>query len=322
MPHRMQRDSSTSYFSSTRGTFLLPRATTGSQLPTIADALGRAIVLASNTEVSGFVISNSARTSTYGRDISNINVNRNEISGSDRSAIRLIDVSGKVDIVGNKIFDIDRWGIRMVNRNSTSATVNIANNELTNIAPCGCYDPINITLRDSATWNGAITNNRIDNAPSFGIYFSASDKSSAKVAITRNEIKNIGIAGIFVSASNNAYAEATINRNTITDISFTGIILERKQSAFARYQVANNTLDNLGGFGLLADSGNKKNFLLMQIIGNTSSADFALSAASGSTNFLFEDPQNTNTFTNGIVVPWWSSDVQIVPPGSLGFPQP
>jgi hypothetical protein len=278
-------------YTSALGAFVLPRATSATGLPIISNSANRAIVLASNTEVAGLVIKNPDRNGIFGRDIGNINLNRNTITNTTRSAIRLVDISGEVRITDNTISETDRHGIKIVNNNATRAQATIANNTFTDIAVCGCGDPIHVLLRDSTTWSGTITGNKIDQT---------------------------GGEGIFISARNNASAAAIITGNSILGAGL-GIDLESSQSAIGSFQVARNNLDQISILGLWADS-SKNATMSLQLFGNTSSADFLLNTPKNG-DFRVEDTLTTNNMTGGASITTLGG-VVTVPFGTLGFPAP
>ncbi|MGE3803889.1 MAG: inverse autotransporter beta domain-containing protein [Gemmataceae bacterium] len=91
------------FFTATQGTFLLPTATGGTVQPRILNAPGNAVMLASNTEVANFGISNAALNGVRGIGVNNFNLHDLNIQGAGDNGIYLTGVTGTGLIVNNTI---------------------------------------------------------------------------------------------------------------------------------------------------------------------------------------------------------------------------
>jgi hypothetical protein len=85
------------------GTILLPQAAAGSSLPVLDSAAGNAVVLASNTILSGFTITNPTGNGIYGNGISNALVANVTVDHAGADGVHLLNSAGTVEFANTSI---------------------------------------------------------------------------------------------------------------------------------------------------------------------------------------------------------------------------
>ena len=122
-----------------RGPMLVPQATAGTNVPEILNSIGSGIVLADDTRVSGFTITDPALSGIYGANIfGTVEVDRVTVSGSN---VSLSNMWGAVDFTDVDILNSTTTGISLSGQmtdfeflngsitGSTGAAVNIVSTE-------------------------------------------------------------------------------------------------------------------------------------------------------------------------------------------------
>lgn len=214
-------------FVSRQGTFVLPRATAGTMAPLISMAPMTAVTLANGTEVSGLRIDMSGGDGIRSIRVSNVNVNRNFITGSGQGGIVLLRTGGTSRITEN-VLD---------------------NNNLARLAVLG----IGVTNVD-VPGTFFVTGNRVTNMfATSGIQVSAGANTFASqgpvVAVLNNNfvsgITGLGGAisgrGITLSASGDAVAFYSASNNTIGATFSDGLFVRAATTSTLASRLLGNT---------------------------------------------------------------------------------
>lgn len=321
---RFLGEGTTHTFSSQQGKFLLPRATQNNTAPLLLSegappgfgfSFDGAVNLANHTEVAGFTIKDSFGDAILGTEITSALIRNNTIMGAGRSAIRLTDVAGNIEIVNNVFVD-SRFEALFISQGEGNLNLRVADNVFSNSGSCQlvyqgfgdsvlsatiernsfdqnqCVRDIDIVLFEEAKAAVTISENTLRDSPSVGIELSTFGDSALTAHVTGNRILAAGNTGINVFSADNSTTRVQIARNTILDSSFSAIAIAADGDA------------NMGA----------------QIFGNVVNADILLSRT-GSATFVLEDTLGTNTLMGGAATNV-DAGIAIVPFGSLGFPPP
>lgn len=310
-------------FTAKQGTFILPRATSNTALPQILNTSDCAVVLASNTEVAGFVINGTGCEAIFGENISNVIIRNNFISNAFAAGIFLVDVTGNITIANNVIDQTNGFGGAIEIFNTTgNASLTVENNRLSASTEGGV---LFMLLAGDASLRSVIRGNTFDGTNSTNnINIIAFDNARVDALIENNSLtganESIGLA-IF----GDAQASAIVRNNTITDTSGDGIGIFVGDNALANIQVARNTILNSSGDSIFAGTFGSGT-LQMQIFGNTVNNDMTLQHGGSTFNLEGDTPLaifllGTNAFQGGATANV-DPGINAIPFGSLGFPPP
>jgi hypothetical protein len=270
-------------FTAVQGTFLLPRATSGTALPVILNAPTDAVTLASSTEVSGFRILNPNGAGIAGQNIASVNINRNFIQNALGDGIGLDNLSGQSLIVSNTIDTVTFRGINPL---------------------VGFEAAVGIRVFETGATQGTLT--IVGNTVSNIVASSAAGQAG----------------GIVVQTFGSSVIRGVINRNSVTNVSGgavgIGIDLESHDNSTAVFQIGNNTTLSTSVAGIVVNSLDSS-FLGLQLIGNNvagSPVPIQLAQFDPTATFQAEDTLGTNSPAPTIF------GVTIVPVGTFGFGPP
>jgi hypothetical protein len=166
------------------GNILLPRATAGVNRPLIQNTVGDGVVLAANTEFSGFVVNNASGRGIFGTgDLGQSFIRSTEVTGSGLAAISLVNTQGALGIQNATIGDPDgaanaleviggnstvtysgtitnTEGAALLVQGMTGGSVNLTGSQITNTAGLGVQilNNASVVTVDTATINNAIGN--------------------------------------------------------------------------------------------------------------------------------------------------------------------
>ncbi|MGE3806153.1 MAG: inverse autotransporter beta domain-containing protein [Gemmataceae bacterium] len=275
---RFLGEGKTHFFTSLQsGTCLLPRATNGINLPVIANSPVDAITLASNTEVTGFVINSPGRFGITGTGIQNVLINCNTITNSGADAIFLTNVGGSNTIVmntllnsGDDAIDINADGNNTGRFNITGNTIinpgddgidfDISDNavvtaSLSNNLVNGPADrAVSLLAEDASTLNVTASNNQFLNTINEGIAAIVDDQSVLSLTAVNNLFQNIGDDGIFASADDTTTLNITANNNTFLNTDDEGIDVLAFGNSNVNVTTNNNVFNGIGGNGIDANA--------------------------------------------------------------------
>lgn len=187
---------------SAQGTFLLPRATSFTSAPVISGSTANAITLASNNEVSNFVITGAGANGIIGTGITSFNIHNNTITAAAVNGILLTNAGGTGTIASNTITNN---GIGSNATNTSNGGVAVAN------AGAGSGSGIVIS---ASNFSGAI----------FGNVITGNGTGGNAVANANNTAGNGGVAvanagagsGNGILITNGTSFNGVITGNTIT----------------------------------------------------------------------------------------------------------
>jgi Inverse autotransporter, beta-domain/Right handed beta helix region len=146
-------------FTASQGSFLLPRATSNTNLPVLGSAPGNAVTLANNNEAAGFAITGAGQSGIFGNGVTGFNIHDNIVTGSGSNGIALLNIDGTGEIRSNTTSGNVGDGIRIVGARFTG---DIAYNTSTGNAPnmAGVGDGIHVEV---AAFTGNILGNIASN---------------------------------------------------------------------------------------------------------------------------------------------------------------
>ena len=214
-------------FTSTQGTFLLPRATNGTLLPAIFHSPGNSITLANNTEVSGFqIVSPIGKDANgiFGENVSYVNINRNFFTipikekkepkgGND--GIDLENVN-HFHITNNTFYDINDDGIDIEATGKNKISGHIENNTFHKIGE----NAIEVVVADTAVvdLSKSIVGNNFLNIGDNAISITTNDNSAINTRIANNSFLDIGDDAVEINLFGSSRAFALIKENVMVDV--------------------------------------------------------------------------------------------------------
>jgi hypothetical protein len=197
------------------------------------------VTLGSNTTLDGFAIANSPGEGIFGQNISNVSISNNSITNSALTGIRLDEVTGSVNILGNAI---DKTGIYITN-SAGKGSFSIQNNTINNSAGNG----IQISLYDQAQGNFNISNNTITTTnKGNGMYFFTDENSQLNAIVSDNTITG-NEAGIAFNPVGASKVDVTVSGNTVSG-NQSGIVLQSYENARLTATISDNTVTKNIGF--------------------------------------------------------------------------
>lgn len=252
------------------GSFMLPRATSGTSLPLIQDSPDVAVELNSNTVVSGIRVDNAGEIGIGGISVNgDVSINRNIITNSAEVGIGVQDFVGNLSIVDNQISDTAMLGLVVGDPGGGGSTgnVTISRNTVTNtddefaVAVSGVTGDILINeniVTDSEglgigvigfNGNATIVDNQVSDIEEMGIIVGdpGGGGSAGNVLISRNNVNNtntdagIGAAGVI--------GDVIISDNAIANTGSTGIFAYQIDGDVL---LSNNDIINAGDEGAFA----------------------------------------------------------------------
>ena len=219
-----------------RGTFLLPRATAGTNVPIISNSVGAAITAAQNTEISGFTI-NTPGTGVFGTSFTgDVNVNRVTINNAVNQGMYFNDIAGDISVTDVAIVGSAGTGISLEG-NIDSVTYTGGSISGTAGAAVDIFD-----TNGNFTFDGVAISQvggrviRIDSAHSGNIDFSTST------------ITNNAGSGILVQ---NSAVDLSFDNPNITNATGNAITLLNNTG---EYTLSNLNLTTAGSTGLLVNN--------------------------------------------------------------------
>jgi hypothetical protein len=96
------------------GSLLLPQAPASSNLPILNGAAGDSVVLASNTNFSGFSINNAGGSGILGNGVQNVSISNTFIKNPGLDGIRLVNTTGPISIASPAITNPIGSGINII----------------------------------------------------------------------------------------------------------------------------------------------------------------------------------------------------------------
>ncbi|QDU59293.1 hypothetical protein Pan216_01210 [Planctomycetes bacterium Pan216] len=228
-------------FTSTQGTFTLPTATSGTELPIILNSPGSAVTLGDSNEVSGFTIRFPTIAGVLGDNASDPNINYVSISDAGGAGILLQNVTGTTSISDNTILRAGSDGIQITYApdSTTSVTANIEDNTIDDSTNNG----ISLIAAQNTTLTTTISGNTVDDSGLANLFLSVQDSSTATATISDNTFTDaLGNDGISMDVtSSSASLTATIENNTITGNMLDGINATASSGATMTLTISNNT---------------------------------------------------------------------------------
>ena len=166
-----------------------------------------------------------------------------------RVAIQIVNRSGTHTIDGNTINGTEDYGIEFDN---VSGTGTISNNTITNTLSESIFVETENNQILALTVEKNVLN---DSQPEFdqfadGIVLSMRDSSTITGTISDNMINDAGSVGLFISNLNNSQSTLTLNNNTINDADTIGLFLDNQSDASITTVVSNNTINRSGDDGV------------------------------------------------------------------------
>lgn len=233
------------------GTVILPLSGTG-EMPFI-DPL---VILGNNTTLAGFAIINAPDAAVFGRNVRNVTIRNNLIVNSAEEAIRLDNVTGRVNIANNIIDRTRSESGIAINNSFGEVNLRIANNTINNATE----DGITLNFRGTAQGIANISNNVISRNRRVGISVQTLDIAQGTVNISGNTVfANAGI-GINTLGSDRSKEILNISNNVISQngaqgSQWVGIRSELNETAVGTINIANNLItDNAyDGIGIILD---------------------------------------------------------------------
>lgn len=245
-------------FTATQGTFLLPRATSGVVQPLIRNAMNFGVMLANDTEVSGFNLLAVQGEAIFGMNISNVNINRNLITDTtsnatfDGNAITLLNVSGVNNITQNQIFNPEDDAIDVDLTGTTSSTINIVNNTVHSPQD----DSVDIVVEDDTTLNVTISNNSFTQSSENALEVVFEENAQVTAVIQNNRINGTGDDGMFFDVDENTRFTALISGNTFLNLGSDGIDFDNDETSVTNVIIQNNRFEGIGDEGIEVDLDN------------------------------------------------------------------
>ena len=263
---------------------------TGGTNPTITNAAGNGITLASNNTIRGLDIGSTSGDGISASSVSNVSLIEVNISNSGDHGIDLNNVTnftydtGTITNAGNAD---DEHSIRIVNLfgaslidNVTFTGINEDGIEYINtIADDGARDVLTVSnstfsnhlaahgehgidfQAQGTSLAGLVIDNvtfNIDGDGVLGVIASSIDTANANVTIQNSVFNAAGAFGagtIQINNAGNSTAANLITNNTINNTPFSGIIVNNNDNATSTATISNNTIDGSGvgvnnGFGI------------------------------------------------------------------------
>ncbi len=292
------------------GSFLLPTVTPPEDInsvPLITGAPGTAVTLANNNTVSGFRITNSGGYGAFGNNVTNVTLDRLNISGSTLDGIQLQGAAGNIQVTENFLNNNGGRGLSLsTTAANTTNTIVISDNTILG----NPLEGIDITTNGQSMNSLVMERNlvRISLGPA---------GSAARPAFETTDPVIVGPSLINITAANSSQINGRFENNDVEDSFarestspdedpyFSQFTLNARDNSRVDIGFINNRFESdrnplygnprNGSFGLDLNSDNVA-VLRARLQDNTSSLNYAFSENYIST-FQLENTLSTNTGT-------------------------
>ncbi len=242
----------------TQGMFTIPAQSTASPTITNTDINtdGNAITLATNNEISGFIITSAFNDAIFGVDPQNLNVSSCTFTNTTTYAIEASFSSDASISLTNNQFVNNVNGV-FLTLNGTSNVV-CSNNKFTGQTSISSV-PIEISA-NSNSFTTRVENNVFDSNTTGSIRIDLNDVVNADLTLLNNTITNNGtgsqasLGSSFVILSNGTINQCSIAlRNNIFSGNTSNALYLHTSGAFTTLEatISDNTMSNNGGAGLV-----------------------------------------------------------------------